>query len=117
MDPEYIDNPLYCSWPFWVLELPPTSKTLDIEKSAREIAAKIEFGAPGADQYATPVGVKKRDEFLVREAKFKLQDPKARLLAEFWYLDPKLNDKSSSDNANISVESWCRDLGVQLWEA
>ncbi len=110
----YIDNPLYSCWPFWVLELSPNAQVTDVEKAAREITAKISFGIAGADEYATPTGIQKRDEFLIREAKSALQDAKKRLLAEFWYIDPN-TELGPQDQESMSVEQWQEALGVKFW--
>ncbi len=120
MTPEYTNNPLYFCWPFWVLELTPGAKNTDIEKAAREISSKIQFEIPGANKYATPDGIKTRDAFLIREARSKLQDPKARLLAEYWYINPTTEQTRTphNDTAKIappSLTDWYQELGITLW--
>ncbi|HED33137.1 MAG TPA: hypothetical protein ENJ08_02820 [Gammaproteobacteria bacterium] len=119
MNPEYTNNPLYSGWPFWVLELTPDAQNSDIEKAARDISSKIQFEIPDANKYATPEGIKTRDEFLIREARSKLQDPRARLLAEYWYINP-LDQHSARHNdtpqsTHSSLADWYRELGITLW--
>jgi len=116
MTPEFTNNPLYSCWPFWVLELTPEAHNTDIEKAAREITSKIEFEIANADKYNTPDGLKKRDEFLIREARSKLQNPAERLLAEYWYISPAVAHNSTTQPPPPSLSAWYRDLGVNLWE-
>ena len=96
MTPVFTDSGLDNAWPFWVLGLDIHASNSDIEKAAQTLSAKLKLGAPGAALFDTPVGQRKRDEFLVREAKAALQNPDTRLLAEFWYLSP--NEKPSTGN-------------------
>lgn len=88
MIPEFTENPLFSAWPFWVLELTPEALNSDVEKAARDILAKINFKMPSANEFQTPIGKSTRDEYLLREAKLTLQDPKLRLFAEFWFVSP-----------------------------
>lgn len=111
---EYTENPLYFGWPFWVLDLMPSAKTSDIEKAARDLTAKIQLEVPNADTYKTPVGMRKRDDFLIREAKSTLQDPNSRLLAEFWYYPPDKGDGSQGSMEDYSVAFWYDALGLSL---
>lgn len=119
MTPEYTNNPLYFCWPFWVLELTPDAKNTDVEKAARDISSKIQFEIPDANKYATPDGIKTRDEFLIREARSKLQDPKTRLLAEYWYISPKIQHGAQQNNTAkstaASLADWYQELGITLW--
>ncbi|PCK08044.1 MAG: hypothetical protein COA42_11150 [Alteromonadaceae bacterium] len=116
MIPEFTDNPLFSAWPFWVLELTPEAKNSEIEKAARDILAKINFKVPGADEFQTPIGKSTRDDYLLREAKSALQNPKVRLLAEFWFVSPSDiqvfagagQEGSGNDNAEDPY-------GVCLW--
>jgi len=113
---QHKDNPLLSSWPFWVLELTPTAENADIEKSARDIINKIQFQLPGSEYYRSPDGSQKRDEFLIREAKSKLQDPKTRLLAEYWYIDPLIEAENTQQQDKLSIKDWYKEFGIQLWE-
>ena len=90
MIPEFSEDPRYGAWPFWVLELDPSASVADIEKAARDITAKLQFGMAGVERFEVPNATLIRDEFLVREAKAALQDPGRRLTAEFWYVEPGL---------------------------
>ncbi len=110
----YIDNPLYSCWPFWVLELTPLATPIEIEKAARDITAKIGLGVLDAQKYMTPAGRQKRDEFLIREAKSALQDSKKRLLAEFWYVDPALDEFKNTKAQSLSINDWLLALGINL---
>ena len=112
---EYIDNPLYSCWPFWVLGLTPSAQESEIEKAARDITAKITLGIPSASEYQTPNGLKQRDEFLIREAKSALQDASKRIVAEFWYIDPATDFKDAEDSHTLSAEEWQEALGVKVW--
>lgn len=116
MSPEFTSNPLHFGWPFWVLNLTPSATNSDIEKAAREIDSKIQFQVPGADQFETPTGKQKRDSFLIREAKAALQDPNARVLAEFWYIDPTPTSEEATHNqVSTTAEQISKALGVHLW--
>lgn len=114
MTQAFINSPTYQAWPFWVLELSPSSKSVDIHKAASTINAKLELGAAGADKFSSPEGPKTRDVFLVREAKAKLLDPTTRLLAEFWYIEPKPNSDDNKARLKKSTDEWAAILGVQF---
>lgn len=115
MIPEFTDQPLYSAWPFWVLELTPEASAIDIERQARELVNKLKFKLPGVEYYLSPLGKKTRDEYLIREAKSKLQDPKDRLLAEFWHSDLSTEIKTEAiahtDNEVLAY------MGLTFWEA
>lgn len=115
MNQAFFDDPKHAAWPFWVLELGPTATNADIDKAARDIAGRIEFAIPGAECFDTPRGSIARDQYLIRDARAKLQDPAARLLAEFWYVDPATFEGRESNNAT-SCEAWYDEFGVTLWE-
>jgi len=51
MIPEFSEDPRYGAWPFWVLELDPSASVADIEKAARDITAKLQFGMAGIEQF------------------------------------------------------------------
>lgn len=108
MTQAFSDIPLFSCWPFWVLELTPMATTQDIEKAARDIIGKLQFGVKGADTYASPLGNTARDEFTVREAKAALQDPLKRLLAEFWYVTPSITSSENFPQSNTvpSLAEW-----------
>jgi len=111
---EFIDNPTYSAWPFWVLELSPTASVTEVEKSANELVGKIKFDVKQALSFKAPEGFYPRDEFLIREAKTILQDPVKRTLAEFWYVEPNLNNNQMKSESNAS--DWLSYFGVNLWE-
>lgn len=113
MNQEFIDNPLFAAWPFWVLNLSPEANVADIEKSANELIGKLKFGVKEAEIFLTPNGEKTRDEFLIREAKSNLQNPTKRLLAEFWYIDPAT--MVDEDTLSMSALEWQKKFGVDLW--
>ncbi len=112
---EYTNQPQFSAWPFWVLELTPEAKNADIDKAARDISSKIQFGIEGADRFETPIGNKQRDDFLIREARSKLQDPAARLLAEFLYVDPTQSDNKPDTGPKMSTEDFYQEFGIALW--
>lgn len=112
MTPEFTSNPQFSAWPFWVLELTPDATGIDIEKSTRDITAKITLGVPNAEFFAIPQGKRTRDAFLIREAKAKLIDPTARLLAEYWYVKPL---ETTDTESSLPASTWKKSLGVAFW--
>jgi len=114
MNQEFINNPLYSAWPFWVLELSPTSTLADVEKSANELIGKLKFGVEAATWFKTPDGTNTRDEYLVREAKSRLQNPNERILAEFWYVNPEEINPTNTESNSLSVSEWLDKFGVTL---
>ena len=108
---EYINQPHWSCWPFWVLELTPNATLQDIEKAARDLTNKIEFGFDLAKKFETPQGEFERDSYLIREAKAKLQNPEQRLQAEFWYIEPSYI-KESSETPRIDEGQWLNLMKV-----
>jgi hypothetical protein len=103
----FSDNPLHSAWPFWALELTPRCATLDIERAARDIQARLTMKLKGADEFAMPGGSGQRDEFLVREARARLLDPAKRLLCEFWYVSPQAGTEAMAEvPARYSAQEW-----------
>jgi len=113
----YINLPHWQCWPFWALELTPDASMSDIEKSVRDLNAKIQFGFEGAEKFKTPLGLFDRDEYLLRDAKAKLQNPEDRLKAEFWYIAPETvianQEKGADDNVIITESSWLKLFRVR----
>jgi len=107
----YINRLHWSCWPFWVLELSTDATVQDIEKAARDITNKISFGMEAAKTFQTPIGTFERDDFLIREAKAKLQNPEQRLLAEFWYIEPK-EIEQSADTPTIDENQWLKLMKV-----
>lgn len=116
---EFSKSPVWQCWPFWVLGVTPKAKNADIEKAANDITAKLNFGVEAASVFITPEGEKKRDEYLVREAKSKLQDSTDRLIAEFWYIDPSISietnqvDDLNDRKKHLSAKEWRIYFGVK----
>ena len=112
MTPEY-SSPVLSAWPFWTLELTPSSTLQDVEKSFREIQGKLKLGLSGAEIFLTPSGPRVRDEHLVREARAFLIEPQNRLLAEFWYVPPESSVISTQPHhESLDEQTWRRLLGV-----
>jgi hypothetical protein len=116
MTQEFSNSAFDNAWPFWALELPVTASTIDVEKAARDISAKLQLKVPGIEEFLTPSGKRRRDEFVVREAKSMLLNPELRLLAEFWYI-PSDSSESGVAESDIkkTVKEWQQILGVQFW--
>lgn len=107
MIPEFSDNPLCNAWPFWVLCLTPQCGTVDIERAARDINARLTMKLKGADEFVFPGGMARRDEFLVREARSRLLDPAVRLLCEFWYFSPQpVTESAVKAHSLYPTEDW-----------
>lgn len=111
----FFNDPLLSGWPFWVLQLTPSATTVEIEKAARDIAAKMQFGMAGSDLFLTPLGEMQRDEYWLREARAKLQNPAERIVAEFWYTDPRDYTPLSAESKHTE-KCWLAALEVSLWE-
>jgi hypothetical protein len=86
---EFTATPLFAAWPFWVLALDPTADNRAIERAYQKCISSLQLKIPGAQEFMTPLGVRPRDEFLLREARAILTNPDSRALAEFWYLAPE----------------------------
>ena len=113
----YIKLTHWQCWPFWVLGLTPSSSNSDIDKAARDLSSKIKLGFDNAAKFETPLGLFDRDEFLIREAKSKLQSPSDRLKAEFWFFEQtrKLNASEGSyelDNKVLSEVQWLKKFRI-----
>ncbi|MFO1370298.1 MAG: hypothetical protein U1F46_14995 [Marinagarivorans sp.] len=85
---EFTATPLLSGWPFWVLELDPTADNRSIERAYQKITSSLQLKIAKAEEFNTPLGVRIRDEYLLREAKALLINPHSRVLAEFWYVAP-----------------------------
>lgn len=108
---EFINKPLYSSWPFWVLELEPGADNKAIEKAYAKLTGAIKLQIPGADFFQSPLGIHARDEFLLRDAKANLTNPETRILAEFWYIPVTPHTTENSTPQNTQVD-WKKMLGT-----
>jgi hypothetical protein len=88
MNAEFTSTPLFVAWPFWVLEINPDADSRVVEKAYQKINNSLQLKIPNTHLFPTPLGVRERDEFVLREARALLADPQKRLLAEFWYMPP-----------------------------
>lgn len=117
MTPEFTSHPLYSCWPFWALELEPSADTRAVEKAYTKLLGLLKLQIPHAEQFASPVGIQTRDEFLLRDAKAILLDPERRAVAEFWYVPPDVSKAITSTEPDISAEpvqavDWKKLLGT-----
>lgn len=85
---EFTATPLLSGWPFWILELDPTADNRSIERAYQKINGSLSLKIAKAEEFNTPLGLRIRDEYALREAKALLSNPNSRALAEFWYLPP-----------------------------
>jgi|GEM_PF-1968157 len=113
MIPEFTEQAQFSAWPFWVLGINPEASSIEVAAAARDITTKLQFKIPEVEYFQTPVGRKTRDEFLVREAKSKLQDPQARLIAEFWYAE--LAEPEQQAGLAMNVGELLAKLKVKFW--
>lgn len=112
MTPAFSKLPALSAWPFWVLELTPSSSQQDVEKACREITGKLTLNMSGADSFTTPNGIMCRDSYLVREARAMLIDPDRRLLAEFWYVPPTKPSANLDERKTPTASQWRSYFGV-----
>lgn len=104
MIPESTNDPLDLAWPFWVLEINPDDNSQTIERSYKRLENSLKLAVPDAEFYQSPRGRFQRDEFLLREARSLLLDPGKRILAEYWYIDPK--SVIQNDDEGVAVQDW-----------
>lgn len=118
MTQAFINQPQFSAWPFWVLNLTPEAANSDIDKAARDLTAKLQFGMAEAKSFSSPLGQHQRDEQLIRDARSTLQDPALRLLAEFWYFaaDKPSDSPVEDTKTTLTDKDWAMDLGLSLWE-
>ena len=117
MSQEFTSWPSWSAWPFWMLEITPDAKGSDIEKAARTIMARIEFGVDDANRFLTPVGIFQRDKQIIAEAKSTLQDPSKRLLAEFWYISPDHGNTENDKESKLehkSTSDWLNSFSLKI---
>lgn len=69
--------------PFYVLELRPGCKRVDVERQGQTLLSKIEVGVD-IGPYVTPLGPFPRDADMVAQAIDLLRDPEQRPFHEFW---------------------------------
>jgi len=70
--------------PFFVLALPVTATSAEVERGAQRLLAELSIGRESARSYATPLGPAVRTADLVRTAVVELRDPARRLAHECW---------------------------------
>lgn len=70
--------------PFWVLELPPTASTQEVERQGQKLLAMLGVGLEAARTFPTPLGPVERTESTVRQALDALRDPAQRAAWELW---------------------------------
>ncbi len=111
MSTEFTVTPLFAAWPFWVLELEPAADNRSIERAFQKITSSLQLNIPNAKDYMTPLGLRQRDEFLLREARAILTNPDQRVLAEFWYIPPQQQGQAPIINeAEPAPLDWCSIL-------
>lgn len=110
MNPESTNNPVGLAWPFWVLEIGPSDDSKKMERSYKRLENSLKLSVEGAEFYQSPRGCFPRDEFLLREARSILLDPEKRILAEYWYLDPK--SVLQSNDKDVAAQDWKKLLKV-----
>lgn len=118
MTQAFTKQPQFSAWPFWVLDLSPDATNADIDKAARDLTAKLQFGMAAAKKFISPLGELERDEHLIRDARSALQDPTLRLVAEFWYFSIEQTSEAATENEpqRLTNKDWAMDLGGLLWE-
>lgn len=70
--------------PFYVLEVPPTATSIEVERAGQKLLAMLAVGLDAASHYPTPLGDRPRDADCVRTALDALRDPKRRAQHEVW---------------------------------
>lgn len=68
--------------PFWVLDLPPETARVEVERTGQKLLAQLEIGVSAVKQYPTPSGPRPRTPEAVRAALAELRDPAKRILWE-----------------------------------
>ena len=111
---EFTSSPFYSGWPFWVLSLTPDASSQAVSQALQSISAQLKLGVEKARYFDTPMVVRERDEYLLREAKSILDNPDQRLIAELWFVPASNQATDSSDNeqpAELSVKlDWRSEL-------
>lgn len=102
MDP-LVDNP------FFVLELPATATSMDIERQGKKLLAMLELGLASVATYASPLGPRPRTTDDVRRAQQTLQDPTRRLAFEAFASAPHHLDSVEAVAAEVV------DISRALW--
>ena len=87
--------------PFFVLALPVTASSSEVERTAQRLLAELAIGREAARSYATPLGPALRDAGLVRTAVVELREPARRLAHECW-AKVSLNDAPVSPGPTIT---------------
>ena len=103
--------------PFLILEIVPGSSGLEIERQGKKILGMLELEIPGAGAYESPLGSRKRDKDLVRQAVSELRDPLRYHFHAFWYLEPGETQSSGKQEKRqgdgLSRESWMAAAGFR----
>jgi hypothetical protein len=71
--------------PFYVLDIPPTSTAVEVERQGQKLLAMLGVGLSSVATYCTPFGPQERTEDAVRQALAALRDPTRRAEAEAWF--------------------------------
>ncbi|HEY6530032.1 MAG TPA: hypothetical protein VIZ65_15185 [Cellvibrionaceae bacterium] len=107
MTTEFSATPVFSAWPFWVLEIDPTADNRAIEKAYQKLVNSLQLKIANTEQFMTPLGLRVRDEFMLREARAVLTDPDKRVLAEFWYMPAEqLAVQAKPDLVNEQPINW-----------
>ncbi len=100
MSAEFTNTPLFSAWPFWVLELDPAADNRSIERAFQKLTSSLQLNIANAKNYMTPLGLRPRDEFLLREARAILTNPDQRALAEFWYMPAQVQAAAPTEQVD-----------------
>lgn len=114
---EFTSSVFYSAWPFWALSLPQDASAQDITQAVRNLDAQLKLGVEQAKYFDTPLGVRVRDEYLLREAKAILDDPQQRLIAELWFIPARTDENNNggpdqvagAENMNVKIQ-WYDEL-------
>jgi len=97
--------------PFFVLDLPATATSMDIERQSKKLLAMLELGLASVTTYASPLGPRPRTTDEVRRAQQTLLDPARRLAFEAFAAAPRHTDRVeavAADAVDITHALWWR---------